>query len=242
MNCKKVLWILMILGVIFIHNIPCFAGTWWDDFDDGNYREWKIYNLDRTAEKWTVKKGEAVGEIFQPGFMSLLLTGEPKWNNYTVECRAKFVKESKDNVAELGLSLYDGGDENERYLFSLYLMWDTVSIKKEHKGKWTTILFHFDSEMDTWYTLKASVTGGNLEFYVNEQLFTAEDADEPLESGKIGLVVANAVAHFDDVAISGPGIPSGGQGKPRSVQSRGNLAAVWGRLKRITNYELRITN
>ena len=51
---------------------PSFAGTWRDDFEDNDTREWKIFNIDRKVEKWWVSDGEAIGEIFLPGFMSPL--------------------------------------------------------------------------------------------------------------------------------------------------------------------------
>ena len=39
---------------------PALAGTWLDDFEDKDTREWKIFNLDRQVEKWWVSDGEAV--------------------------------------------------------------------------------------------------------------------------------------------------------------------------------------
>ena len=226
------LWSLVIFGLALLLNTQCLGGTWRDDFDDGNYKEdWTIYNLNRTVENWRIKNGEAVGEIFQPGFMSLLLTGKDNWKAQTVECRAKFVREAKDAAAELGLSLYDGGDDANRYLFVINLTLGLVSISKESKGKWASAHFRFASEMDTWYTLKATVEEQQLKFQVNEETFTGDERDEPLKSGQVGLIVANARAHFDDVAISGPGIPNGGPGKVKAVQLRGKLAAKWGQLK-----------
>jgi len=228
----KAILALFILGLGFILNSQCLAGTWRDDFDDGNYKEeWKIYNLNRAVENWRIKDGEAVGEIFQPGFMSLLLTGEDKWTAQTVECRAKFVKESNDASAELGLSLYDGGDDENRYLFVINLTLGIISITKESKGQWASVHFIFVSEMDTWYNLKATVEEQNLIFQVNGETFTGQERDEPLKSGQVGLIVANARANFDDVVISGPGIPNGGPGKVKAVNLRGNLAAKWGQLK-----------
>ena len=226
------LWSLFILSLVLLLNTQCLAGTWRDDFDDGNYKaEWTIYNLNRAVENWRVKDGEAIGEIFQPGFMSLLLTGEDNWKAQTVECRAKFVKEAKDASAELGLSLYDGEDDDNRYLFVINLTLGVVTIIKEAEGQWASASFRFVSEMDTWYTLKATIEEQELKFQINGETFTGNEQDEPLESGQVGLIVANARAHFDDVAISGPGIPSGGPGKVKAVQSRGKLAAKWGQLK-----------
>ena len=224
------LWSLVILGLVFLFNAKCLAGTWRDDFDDGNYKEdWKIYNLNRAAENWSIKSGEAVGEIFQPGFMSLLLTGNDTWKAQTVECRAKFVKEAEDAPTELCLSLYDGGDDDNRYLFVIDLTLGIVSISKVAKGQWASVNFIFPLEIDTWYTLKATVGEQELKFQVNEETFIGNEQDEPLKSGQVGLIVANARAQFDD--ISGSGIPNGGPGKVKAVQSRGKLAAKWGQLK-----------
>ena len=66
-----------------------FAGTWRDDFEDNDTREWEIFNIDRKVEKWWIDDGEAVGEIFLPGFMSLWLTGELTWKNYSVSLSSK---------------------------------------------------------------------------------------------------------------------------------------------------------
>ena len=51
---------------------PAFAGTWRDDFEDKDTREWKIFNLDRQVEKWWIDDGEAVGEIFPARFYESL--------------------------------------------------------------------------------------------------------------------------------------------------------------------------
>ena len=62
-------WLLLVSGM-------CEAGIWRDDFEDKNTREWKIFNEDPKVEKWWIDDGEAVGEIFLEGFMSLWI-----WNH-----------------------------------------------------------------------------------------------------------------------------------------------------------------
>ena len=71
------------------------AGVWRDDFEDKRTNEWKIYNEDRAVEKWWIERGSAIGEIFMDGFMSLWLTGNEDWNNYSLSCRAKLIKQKK---------------------------------------------------------------------------------------------------------------------------------------------------
>ena len=228
-NC--VLLIALVQIVVLMYGDIGFAGTWRDDFEDRITREWKIYNLDRQVENWWVNKGEAVGRIFKRGFMSLWLTGELDWKNYSFSCRAKLVKERND-PAYVGLSLHDRGDEHSRYLFFINFFFGSVSIIKASPNVWVDQNFEFVSDIDTWYRLRATVKDEQLEFQVNDQVFTAEDPF-PLKPGQAGLVVGNAEGRFDDVAITGVNIRNGGPGRQQlSVDTPGSLATTWGQIKR----------
>ena len=231
MKSGYVLVIVFVLIIDLMWETASFAGTWRDDFEDRITREWKIYNLDRQVENWWINQGEAVGRIFKRGFMSLWLTGELDWENYSVSCRAKLVKERSD-PAYIGLSLYDRGDEHARYLFVINFFFGTVSIIKATANVWSDRDFPFDSaDIDTWYWLRATVNGDQLEFQVNDQVFVSEDLHRPLKPGQAGLVVGNAEAHFDDVAITGLNIKNGGPGRPRAVDTQEVLTTTWGRIK-----------
>lgn len=221
--------------------LPTFAGTWRDDFEDNDTREWKIYNLNRQAEKWWINDNEAVGEIFQPGFMSLWLTGDLKWKNYSVSCRAKLV-DDRNEPPTIGLTLHDRGEEDSRYLFFIDYVFDIVRIVKAVHDDWSSVQHFFTPEEDTWYQLKATVyENGDLEFSIlnldaevdaEPQVFTAFDPD-PLPGGQAGLVVADARVRFDDVEITGDNIPNGGPGRrtQQDVSPRSKLATTWGKLK-----------
>ena len=226
-NC--ILLIALVQAVVLMCGAISFAGTWRDDFEDRITREWKIYNLDRQVENWWVNNGEAVGRIFKRGFISLWLTGKLDWENYSVSCRAKLVKERNDS-ARVGLTLHDRGDEHSRYLFFINFFFGTVSITKAAPNLWSTREFPFVSDIDTWYQLRATVSEGQLEFQVNDQVFVAEDPFL-LEPGQAGLVVGNAEARFDDVAITGVSIRNGGPGRPHAVDVQEALATTWGRIK-----------
>ncbi|RKU13465.1 hypothetical protein C6502_03630 [Candidatus Poribacteria bacterium] len=229
MKSYCVLLIALMQIVVLMCGQISFAGTWRDDFEDRITREWKIYNLDRQVENWWVNKGEAVGRIFKRGFMSLWLTGELDWENYSVSCRGKLVKERND-PAYIGLTLHDRGEEDTRYLFFINFFFGTVSIIKASPRNWSTRTFPFVSDIDTWYHLKATVNDGQLEFQVNGQVFVSEDSS-PLKSGQAGLVVGNAEGRFDDVAITGVNIKNGGPGRARAVDRQEALTTTWGRIK-----------
>jgi len=209
---------------------PTAAGIWRDDFEDRNTPEWEIYNLDRQAEKWWVADGEAIGEIFLPGFMSLWLTGKLTWRYYSVSCHAKLVVE-KNAPPSIGLTLHDRGEEGTRYLFLINYVFGSVNIVKSVPDAPFLRSYLFNAEIDKWYQLTAAVhQDGTLEFWVDDQVFVTIDRD-PLKGGQAGLVVSNAQAHFDDVAIGGANIDHGGPGKARPVALKTQLATTWGDLK-----------
>lgn len=210
---------------------PALAGTWRDDFEDNDTREWKIFNLDRQVEKWWIDDGEAVGEIFLPGFMSLWITGELTWKNYSLSCRAKLV-EDKNEPPSIGLTLHDRGEEDTRYLFFIDYVFGTVRLVKALRDNWFPVIYPFDAEIDTWYELTATIhEDGTLEFKVDDEVFTAVD-DDPLKGGQVGLVVADGKAHFDDVEVTGANVKNGGPGKARPVEPQTKLATTWGNLKK----------
>ena len=229
MRAAFVLWIVGFQIVALVSGEMSFAGTWRDDFEDKDTKEWEIYNLNRQVEKWWIDKEEAVGQIFEEGFMSLWLTGKLEWHNYSLSCRAKLV-EDKDASASLGLTLYDRGDEDLRYLFFINFTEGTVSIIKATPDRWFIRNFPFVADKDTWYQLKASANDELLEFQVDDQVFIGRDL-EPFKSGQVGLVVSNAQARFDDIEISGENIPNGGPGRARAVEGKGKLATTWAQIK-----------
>ena len=226
---------LMIAIIMFAYFLVAgwqstFAGTWRDDFEDKDTREWEIFNLDRKVEKWWIEDGEAVGEIFLPGFMSLWMTGELTWKNYSVSCRAKLV-EDKNEPPTIGLTLHDRGEEDSRYLFFVDYIFGTVRIVKAVHDNWNVITYLFDAEIDKWYQLTATVREeGILEFQIDDAVFTAVD-DDLLKGGQAGLVVADGRAHFDDFEVTGENISNGGPGKARPVEPRTKLTTTWGHLK-----------
>ena len=222
-------WIIVFQIVALTSSEMGFAGTWRDDFEDKTEKEWTIYNLDRQVEKWWVDNGEAIGQIFMPGFMSLWLTGGLEWQNYSLSCKAKLVRE-KNDPATVGLTLYDRGDEDARYLFYVNFTFGTASIIKSTPNVWFIRNFPFVADIDVWYELKATVNEDLLEFQIDDQVFLSRDL-EPFKSGQAGLVVSNAQAQFDDVEITGENVKNGGPARPKAVNLKGKLATMWGRIK-----------
>jgi len=217
-----------------------FAGTWRDDFALG-IKDWSIYNLDRAVESWDGKKGEAIGTIFAPNLYSLLIldpssTDASRWSNYTLRVRVRAVDlKERDGEPRVGVSLYDQEFEGNRYLCLLAFDTGEVWVVRVTRDVWQVIPLAYPLEKGVTYDLTASIaTEGDSElvtFAVNKDFEITIRASDPLKSGKVGLVVADAQAAFDDVEVDGTNVPNGGSGKPRAVSPRGAAAVTWGSLK-----------
>ena len=206
------------------------AGTWREDFEDRMEDEWQISNPNRRVEKWWVDDGEAVGEIFQPGFMSVWLTGNLNWQNYSVSCRSKLVEE-KEEPGTVGLTLHNREGGGSRYLFILAPTLGIVRIIRVAPEGLFIFTFPFVTELNRWYQLKASISEEIMQFRIDDKVFLGRDLN-PLAGGKAGLLVSNAQARFDDIEISGSNIKNGGPGRARSITKRRILTKVWANLRK----------
>jgi hypothetical protein len=210
---------------------PAFAGTWRDDFEDGDLVGWEGVNT-----SWNAEDGECSGEFFNApsGILELIVTGDAGWEDYTVMCKMKFVV-----IGHFaGVSFRDNFG-NSRYGFVINTQKNTAYAWKLSQGTVTTpseIPLPFTPSKDTWYELKIIVEGTHFEFHIDGELVCEFD-DNSIPSGKVGLCVRNAHAHFDDISISGDDVEDGGHWDPeahpesKSVKPKGKLANMWGDIK-----------
>ena len=217
------------------------AGRWRDDFEQRDLRDWEIYNLDRVVEAWDALDGAAVGEIFAPGFFSLLLL-KPRnqtpveWSDYTVRVRVNLLESRRDDASRVGLSLYDQELEGSRYLFHLAFDTKELQIVRATRDFWQVLLFPApELQEEVWYDLTASVRTEDdsevLTFQVDDgPEFTARTTGA-FGSGGVGLVVSDGQAAFDELEIVGPNVPFGGRGHVRPVDPVGRLATTWAALR-----------
>ncbi len=215
---------------------PAFAGTWRDDFEDGNLDGWAMFNP-IPAEKWGVEDGECSGQWTPaiPGtYSALQLHAEnaDSWEDYTVTFRAKLVESfgrAGGGDCCFGITFrMPIGRGVSTYSAFIHPESNEVSFFEEAR-EISVVSLPFDILEDTWYELKVIAEGDHLEFYINGELIGSFD-DDSFPSGGIELGVANTHVHFDDVVITGPEIPNGGPGF--AVASQSKLATMWGSVKR----------
>ncbi len=232
---------------------PCIAGTWRDAFTDNDTRHWKTYDttlIDHDASlnlsKWQIDDDQVVGEIFDEGATTLLLTGDSYWKYYSISCRAKFVKNSTSNVA-FGLVLHAKVDQEylHQYMCLIETISDTARISKimgEPFEDWEETTFPFVAEEDQWYKLTATIDNtGKLTFKIRKSSTNVDESEEVIftatypktrEGGYAGLYLSGAKVRFDDVEIKGNNIPNRSAGEAFSVEPQDKLAAIWGDLKK----------
>ena len=52
---------VVVLVMCFLSTPPILAGTWKDDFEDGDFDGWEVYNAE-PEEIWEVEDGECIGQ------------------------------------------------------------------------------------------------------------------------------------------------------------------------------------
>jgi hypothetical protein len=227
---------LVIYGMVIS---PAFAGTWRDDFEDGNLDGWQREEPPMGGEIWGVEDGECSGQYANApagicSAIQLKAENAALWKDYSVECKAKLVEKLGEG-ASFGIffrdSLFQSGAQND-YVASVAPDQNKVFFYEVSQNKGRTISevpLPFDISEDTWYKLKVIAEGNHFGFYINDELIGSFD-DNSCPSGTISLAVRNAHIHFDDVVITGQEIPDGGPGF--AVTSQSKMATMWGRVKR----------
>jgi hypothetical protein len=79
----------------------------------------------------------------------------------------------------------------------------------------------------TWYRIKIGAMKGQLSFYIDDKMVLQMN-DNLHQSGGVALYAHQAIVEFDNVEITGDGIPNMGF----AVQPKSKLTATWGQLKR----------
>ena len=236
--------ILMRFGLIglgiFFFTFSALAGTFLDTFDDGKLVGWQelvLFGVDAPGT-WEIVNGE-LQAISEGGITCLLTIGEETWEDYDIEFDVKPLERrgpggvavaarimgTSGVVCEVGDTNAPGKSEVQCFGGDLHGRAFLVYDQEPHP-----LL-----KLQKWIAIKLSVHGKRLTFWINGKQVLGPIALEPLHgfpefpTGKIGLGLANYTARFDNLKITGPGIPDKGG---LSITSHAKLATVWGNLKR----------
>jgi pectate lyase len=208
-----------------------WAGTLVDDFSDGDFEGW----TQSGAGSWRVENEELIFRSLNSS--SILLMGEPDWQDYTISVNAKFVNHQARNCCGEFMGFAARGESTANtYWFMLGTLqlsgqqvtgfytqgvtWPLKNIKPKA----------FAWDMHTWYHLKLTVDGDEFQFYIDEEL-VLEYQDSTFAKGKVGLAAAfgSTTIHFDDVVITGDDVPDIDMNL--SVEPKAKYTTTWAATK-----------
>lgn len=242
---KNYLFVL-IASVILMLATPALAGTWKIDFEDGNLDDWEVIKAEEIKKMnpgwiivglgvsleekaWSVENGILVGKNMG-GFDGIAI-GDASWTDYSVQANIKILEATP--VLQHGASIFlRFADINRFYGATIDPPpLDTQVVALRHP-KIVDNLFAFlgvfwGIKLNTWYKLKLVAKGAHFDVYLDDVLVTAFD-DDTVASGRAGLFIIKAHAHFDDVIITGDEIPDGG---PSAIEPKSKLVTTWGKMK-----------
>ena len=218
---------------------PVFAGTWRDNFDDGDLEGWSVYDYFGGTSVWEVEDGKIRVERPHNYASAAILDNSIEWQDYEISLDAMIDRTLDENVSFVLLSVrVSDNSANTNHVGPAFAYnWNgnqKIMYGQAEKGQQEIDLSFFDEnpypvELSRWYSLKLSVVGSEYQFFVDDIMqkeFTLND----YESGGVMIGAGGCVAYLDNVAITGNNVPNGGSGI-MSVRPEMKLPVVWGELK-----------
>lgn len=233
----KILTFLFALTISF----NALAGTWRDDFSDGNYEGWTVQNIRGGISEWKVESGELIAKRSNDWSSFVILDESIGWEDYEFEFDAMFmeslnpnftfivinvrVSENSINFNSIGPALaYNWQGQRGRIVYAR-------GVKGAQDVNLVDIVEqNYPVEMNKYYRLKLSAIGDQYRLYIDNVL-QREYNFAGYKSGGVAIGAGGCIAYFDNVSISGPNIPNGGSGF-NSVFPKHKLTTTWSQIRR----------
>ena len=241
-----------LIALLLFLSFSAFAGTFIEAFDGKDMDEWReLVQLNNPPGLWEIVKGELEVVNREPS-LYFFTTGDETWEDYSVEFDVKPTK--KHGIGGIAIAARVNGSSMVYCVIrDIVIALDDKPPVQEigayclagdlHGVRFISInsVLHPLLKLDKWTHLKLDVFEGILTFWVNE-----EQVIEPTEfqlpkvvqdelgfpdflTGGVGFGLANYTARFDNITVTGAGIPNRGG---LAVTPKGKLATTWGNLKR----------
>ena len=226
------------LSVLLV-SISAWAGTWRDDFNDGDLSGWKMIKMSRNfflwEGNWRIKDGVVIGGDENPDVIYFLsLSRGATWSDYIAEVSVKLSKPLEACSPWSGVYLlistgefagWNGYGLSIRRLEVPVVARGVSIIGNVHPINATP----FKTEADRWYRLRIDVKrGGKIRCFIDDE--PVSPWFQGIQKGAPGFGTEGVVAMFDDFVVTGPDIPDGGPGA-KAVRPRDKLATTWAKVK-----------
>ncbi|MFC1718262.1 hypothetical protein ACFL6S_31690 [Candidatus Poribacteria bacterium] len=221
---RQIIAAIFISSLLWISQWTSLAGTFSDNFDDGDLIGWKA----------NIATGISVvgGKLQFKGADSLIVkVGEPLWKGYSLKARTKIVEFVRGGWFSIRTLQNNTGDPTGYYEFHLSQSEIIVALYVNNR-RVESFRVPTAIEEKIWYSVRISPSKGKMSFYLDEVLI-AQLTDVGL-SGYMDMCSTKGThVYVDDVTISGPNIPDTGLSGPNSfaVPARSKLITTWGRVK-----------
>ncbi|MDQ1318297.1 MAG: hypothetical protein QG588_1957 [Candidatus Poribacteria bacterium] len=230
---------LVVMLLMLIMSVSAWAGTFKDDFEDGNWNGWQVVAMD----SWDTNVGDRIS--IAEGILSIDSMDKPErltilaivgdWKDYSFSADMRIVKAESggDDAGGIIISRFDDISSYGSYYImgcTRHGLWGAGSLikSKSNVNAWVVFLAGVP-RIGEWYRLRIDQEGNKISFYINDELKNQSN-DSLHPSGGVCLCAYNAIVEFDNVVITGDDIPdvdpSGYAVKPKA-----KLTATWGRIK-----------
>lgn len=220
---------------IFLFTSSVWAGRFVETFSDGDMEGWHELLLPQMEPgSWKIIDGELHG-ISPEGFTRLLTIGNKTWRDYVVEFDVKPLE--KHGLGNIAIAARVKDTQAIMGVIGDLPLPVPVPLASCFVADFDQKTFHLlDSqasallELGEWSTLKLRVDGNSFTFYLNgQQVLETTDPAERLRVGGVGLGLSSYTARFDNIVITGEGVPNKGR---LPIEPQSKLALTWGALKR----------
>ena len=222
MRTVRILLLSILTTLLMMFAINSFAGTWIEDFDDGNVGDW-----DEVSGEWEAKDGVYQQTAMVPEYQKTINKTEG-WKNYTIEADVTIVEGGPDSTSVCA-GLLIRTDDTGAAGYRLWIRDDSngfqFSIWMENTFKHVITKAEERATPGQAYHLKVEIEEFTLSAWVDDRLMFEDhlDQDQLFPLGRVGFIAYNSHAQFDNLTISGEDIIA--------VAPAGKLAAAWGSVK-----------
>ena len=244
---------ILITAVLFLLPFAVLAGTFLETFNNGDMEGWQeLVQLNNAPGSWEIIDDE-LHAVSHETFIRFLTTGDDAWENYTLEFDVKPLKKHGIGVIAIAARIketwvvYCRIEDRIKVVDGEALPGSRVNCVA---GNLHDVIFislhskpHALLRLNKWSNLKLTVHQNTTAFSINgKQIIEPTkipnfkgvlhpDFNEfpDFLMGGVGFGLANYTARFDNITVTGDGIPNSGG---FAVTPGGKLATTWGDLKR----------
>jgi hypothetical protein len=218
-------------SIMFLLVASIWAGTFIDDFEDGDLDGWRQVNPPAPM-LWEIIDGEL--ECTRHNAEStMLVTGEDDWSDYTIEYDVVLLEDFGSGDVDVVVRYTDPVWSSQMlFYFGDFFGAREVCIRRDPGGADTRKPFD-RLKLDEWYHIKLEAEGDHFSLWLDDEK-VLDHTDKAVKSGGAGLGLANYTAHFDNVIITGPDVPDivPLTWKGQTVEPKDRITTTWAALKK----------